>query len=270
MKDVKEITDKLEQGVKDLFASEGYADYLRFMGKFHNYSANNSLLIFMQKPDATLVAGYQTWKNKFRRQVRKGETGIVILAPCPRKFIKRRENEDGSVDEEEIKYTTFRAVSVFDISQTDGDPIPESPCRVLRDDVEGYEAIIERLISVSPVRVGFEDIRTGANGYFHRGDERIAIKVGMPQAQTIKTLVHEIAHAMIHCVCGSEENVDRFTKEVQAESVAFTVCDVLGLDTSDYSFGYIAGWSTGKEAKELAASVEVIRATAGLILEGLG
>lgn len=269
MKDIKEITDKLEQGVKDVFDSETYAEYLRFMGRFHKYSANNSLLIYLQKPDASLVAGYQTWLKQFGRQVRKGEKGITILAPCPHKFKKRREEEDGTVTEEEIRYTTFRATTVFDISQTDGDPVPESPCKLLTGDVEEYEALMGKLEEVAPVPVCYEEIQTGANGYFSRVEGRIVVDSRLGQMQTLKTMIHEIAHAILHGEGAELEKADREMKEVQAESVAYTVCEALGLDSSDYSFGYIAGWSSGKDAKELTASLEVIRATADMILKGL-
>lgn len=267
MKDVKEITKELEQGVKDTFASEAYKEYLRFMAGFTHYSANNCWLIWKQMPDATLVAGYKAWQEK-GRQVRKGETGLTILAPNPKKFMKRREDEDGNVTEEEIKVMTFRAISVFDVSQTDGEEIPEHPCKTLDGSVEGFESLLNKLMQASPVPVAFEDIQTGANGFFAGAEGRIVVKAGMGQAQTIKTLVHEIAHAILHGKDGEEAQADRSTKEVQAESVAYTVCCALGLDTGEYSFGYVAGWSKDQEAKELCASLEIIRKTAKQIIEG--
>lgn len=268
MKDINEITEQLEQGVKGVYNSEKYMNYLRFVAKFHNYSINNSLLIWLQKPTASYVAGYQTWAKKLNRQVRKGEKGITILAPCPHKFVKEVVMEDGTVDEQEIKYTTFRPVSVFDISQTDGEEVP-SICEQLTGQVENFNELFEGLKKVSPAPIEFEDIQTGANGYFNPGTGVIRIKDGMSEMQTIKTTVHEIAHAILHGKDGDEEGAKRSTKEVQAESVAFTVCTMLGLDTSGYSFEYIADWSQGRDAKELTASMEAIRKTANTIYEGL-
>ena len=269
MKDIKEITEKLEQGVKDVFEGAEYKAYLDFMSKFYDYSVNNTILIFMQKPEASLVAGYKAWQTKFKRQVRKGEKGITILAPCPHKFKKEVEDEDGNKVEKEIQYTTFRAISVFDISQTDGEEIP-SIVTELSGEVEDFNELLEKLQTLSPVPVSFEDIQSGAKGYYSHAELRIAVKEGMSEQQTIKTLIHEIAHAMLHNrESGEEKDADRNTKEVQAESVAYTVCHSLGLDTSDYSFGYVAGWSKGKEVKELKASMEVIRKTAKAIIEDL-
>lgn len=264
--DIKKITEQLEQGVKEVFESDKYKEYLSFMGKFHDYSVNNIVLIMMQKPNASLVAGYKTWQTKFNRQVRKGEKAIKILAPCPHKIEK--EDEDGN--KQEIRWTTFRAVSVFDISQTDGDKAPESIVNVLTGEVKGYDELLKSLIKASPVKVDFENITNGSNGYFSSAEKRIAIKQGMSEQQTIKTLVHEISHALLHDKeHGAEKDADRNTKEVQAESVAYTVCNMLGLDTSDYSFGYIAGWSKDKDAKELSASMEVVRNTAKAIVDSL-
>lgn len=270
MKDIKEITEKLEQGVKDVFNSAEYMEYLSFMAKFHKYSFNNSLLIWMQKPDASHVAGYQAWKKNFKRNVKKGEKGITILAPIPRKFKKEVVNENGETEEVEIDYTAFRAVTVFDISQTEGEAVPSHPCHELEGEVENFDSLLEALKKIAPVPVGFEAIEGGANGYFHTVDKRIAVREGMSQAQTIKTLVHEISHAILHDrEAGEEKEADRHTKEVQAESVAYTVCSFLGLDTSDYSFGYVAGWSQGREVKELEKSMEVIRKTASQIIDTL-
>lgn len=258
MKDIKAITEQLEQGVKEVFTSDKYIEYLQFMSKFTSYSFNNTMLIFLQKPNASLVAGYKSWQQK-GRQVRKGEKAITILAPCPHK--REVETEDGEA--KEITWTSFRPVSVFDVSQTDGEDIPTSCCEMLNGEVEGYAELIAKLESISPVPVGYENIKGGANGYYSNAEKRIAIQEGMSEAQTIKTLVHEISHAILHdSEDGEEKEADRRTREVQAESVAYTVCSMLGLDTSDYSFGYVAGWSTGKEIKELNASMEVIRQTA--------
>ena len=271
-KDVKEITEKLEAGVKAIFASPEYKEYLEFMGKFYNYSANNCMLIWMQKPDASLVAGYKSWLTKFNRQVRKGENGITILDPIPHKFTKEVINQDGDPEEVEVNYTSFRAVSVFDISQTDGEAIPTNPygCNEMTGTVEEYGEIMQKLRAVSPVRIDFEEIEGGALGYFNHADNRIAIKEGMSQVQTVKTTIHEVAHAILHNKQnGAEKDADRNTKEVEAESVAYTVCSMLGLDVSEYSFGYVAGWSTGKDAKELTISMEVIRKTAKEMIDSL-
>lgn len=264
--DIKEITEQLEKGVKDVFESDKYKDYLKFMSKFYNYSVNNILLIMMQKPEASLVAGYKAWQTKFKRQVRKGEKGITILAPCPHKTTK--EDEDGN--QREIQWMSFRAVKVFDVSQTDGEDIPTGCCDVLTGDVEDFENCLQKLRNISPVEICLEDVNDGSNGFYSLVEKRIVVKVGMSEQQTIKTTIHEIAHAILHDrETGEFKDVDRNTREVQAESVAYTVCSMLGLDTSDYSFGYVAGWSSGKEVKELSDSMETIRQTAKTIFEGL-
>lgn len=267
MKDIKEITEQLEQGVKGVYNSEKYMNYLSFVARFHRYSINNSMLIWLQYPTASYVAGFRAWQ-KMNRQVRKGEKGIQILAPCPHKIVKEVLLEDGTVDEREITYTTFRPVSVFDISQTDGEEIP-AICNQLSGEVENFSGLFEALKKVSPAPVEFEDIQTGANGYFNSEACIIRIKEGMSEMQTIKTLLHEIAHAILHGKDGDEEGAKRSKKEVQAESVAFTVCSMLGLDTSGYSFEYIADWSQGREAKELTDSMETIRKTANYIYDSL-
>ena len=261
-KNIKEITEKLEQGVKEVFESDKYKDYLNFMSKFYNYSVNNIILIMMQKPTASLVAGYKAWQNKFKRQVRKGEKGITIIAPCPHKMIQEIDGE-----EVERSWMSYRATTVFDISQTDGDEVPEYVSE-LTGNVDGYNDLIQKLIAVSPVPVTFEEITSGANGFFKLDEKRIAVKNDMSEQQTVKTLIHEISHAILHDRDeGEAKDADRNTREVQAESVAYTVCNMLGLDTADYSFGYIAGWSEGKEVKELIGSMEVIRKTSNDILE---
>lgn len=265
---IEEITKELERGVKELFNSDSYKEYLDFMGKFHDYSVNNSILIYLQMPQATMVAGYQAWQTKFKRQVKKGEKGIRILAPVPHKMKKEVTYADGTTEEQEIKWNTFRPVSVFDISQTDGEEVPEI-CKDLTGNVDGYNELIEKLIAVSPVSVGYEDIKSAAKGYFSPIENKIVIKQGMSEEQTVKTMIHEIAHSLLHGNDGEEKEADSRTKEVQAESVAYTVCRMLGLNTEEYSFGYIAGWSEGKESKELNQSMEVIRNTANKIMEGI-
>ena len=263
---IKEITEQLEQGVKDVFTSENYINYLQTMSKFHTYSLNNQLLIWMQKPEATHVAGYKTWQKSFKRQVRKGEKGIKILAPIPCKFKKEVQTEDG-IEEKEIQYNRFRAVPVFDISQTDGEDLP-TIVKVLDGDVDGYEDLLQKLQDASPVPVEFKEIDGSGNGYFHTADKVIAIQDGMSQIQTIKTAIHEIAHSILHDKDeGLEKDADRSLKECQAESVAYIVSNYLGLDTSDYSFGYVAGWCRKSNTDELKANLEVIRNAANQIIE---
>lgn len=270
MKDMKEITKQLEDGVKAVYNSEEYKRYLDFMGRFYDYSVNNIILIMMQKPEASLVAGYKAWQSKFNRQVRKGEKGITIIAPCPHKYKKDVVLADGTTEEHEFNWTSFRAVSVFDVSQTDGEEIPDGVCKELNGDVADYESLKAKLVAVSPVPIAFEDIDNGANGYFKLDEKRIVVKEGMSEQQTIKTTIHEIAHSILHDKDnGADKEADKHTREVQAESIAYSVCQAIGLDTSDYSFGYIAGWSQGKDVKELTASMELIRKTANQILDGL-
>lgn len=265
--EIKKITEDLEKNILEIFENGDYEKYLDCMTKFHRYSVNNSLLIWAQMPNATYVTGYQKWKKEFNRQVRKGETSIKILAPI---FRKEKVEENG-VEKEVQRLVSFKTVSVFDISQTDGDDLPTAPCKIvdeLEGTITGYEDLFGKLEKVSPVPIGFEDIKGGAHGYFNPSSKRIAIKTGMSELQTIKTTIHEIAHAILHNrEDGEEKEADRHTKEVQAESVAYTVCKYMGLETSDYSFGYITGWSKGKEAKELIQSMEAIRKTANTIIE---
>lgn len=265
-KDIKEITAQLEKGVKDVYESDQYKEYLDFMSKFYNYSTNNILLIMMQKPEASLIAGYKSWQTKFKRQVRKGEKGITILAPCPHKAIKQDENGE----EKEVRWTSFRAVKVFDISQTDGEAIPTGCSDMLTGSVDNYDLLIAGLSKISPVDIAFEKIDCSANGFYNTAEKKIVVDQGMSEQQTVKTMIHEISHAILHDRDhGSEKEVDRQTMEIQAESIAYTVCQVIGIDASDYSFGYVAGWGSGKEVKELTASMEVIRNTAKDIVEKL-
>lgn len=284
---VREITDKLEQGIKELFESEKFKEYLTTMSKFYNYSFNNTLLIAMQKPDATLIAGYTSWQRNFDRHVMKGEKGIKILAPAPYKAQEEREKIDPATQKPvldadgkpvtetvEVLRPAFKVVSVFDVSQTDGKELPDIAVDELTGSVENYAAFFEALKQESPVPISFEDIPGGAKGYFSHVENRIAIQDGMSEIQTVKTAIHEIAHAKLHAIkpdekVSPEERKDRHTKEVEAESVAYTVCQRYGIETSDYSFGYIAGWSSDKDTKELKGSLETIRSTAAEMIESI-
>lgn len=264
---IKEITDKLEKGVQELFNSESYTEYLKFMGKFHNYSFCNSMLIWSQMPEATLVAGYKAWQTKFNRNVKKGEKAIKILAPLPHKTKKEVTDENGNVEEKEIHWMTFRAVNVFDVSQTDGEEVPTFTVDELTGEVKGFDSLIQKLTDMSDSEVVFEEITSGAKGFYSLADKKVHVKEGMSEVQTVKTLIHEIAHSKLHGEGCKEKEADRYTREVQAESVAYTVCNYLGIDTSDYSFGYVTSWSSGKELKELMNSMEVIRKTAQEFIE---
>ena len=285
---LKEITDRLEQGITELFDSERYREYLRVMSKFHNYSFNNTLLIAMQKPDASLVAGFSAWKNNFGRNVIKGQKGIKIIAPSPYKVKQEMKKidphtqqpiigKDGKpvTEEKEITIPAYKVVSVFDVSQTEGKELPDIAVDELTGDVERYRDFFAALEKTSPVPIGFEQIPGSSHGYYHLEDKRIAIQEGMSELQTLKTAIHEIAHAKLHDIdLNAPENeqqprVDRRTREVEAESVAYTVCQHYGLDTSDYSFGYVAGWSSGRELSELKSSLETIRSAAAEIINSI-
>ena len=282
---VQELTDKLEQGLQDLFNSDSYRNYLSTMSKFHNYSFNNTLLIAMQKPDATLVAGYKAWQKNFERHVNKGEKAIRILAPAPYKIKEERDkiapvtqelllDKDGNPQKEEVEITipAFRAVSVFDVAQTDGKPIPELAGKELLSDVEGYQDMIRAVEAISPVPIELEEIAGDSKGYYDREAKRIAVQENMSESQTLKTMIHEVAHSKLHSKEVEQDEQmkkDRNTKEVEAESIAYTVCQHFGIDTSDYSFGYIAGWSSGRDTKELRSSMDTIRRTASELITGI-
>ena len=282
---VQELTDKLEQGLQDLFNSDSYRNYLSTMSKFHNYSFNNTLLIAMQKSDATLVAGYKAWQKNFERHVNKGEKAIRILAPAPYKIKEERDkidpltqelllDKDGNPQKEEVEITipAFRAVSVFDLSQTDGKPIPELTAKELLSDVEGYQDMIRAVEAISPVPIELEEIAGDSKGYYDREAKRIAVQENMSESQTLKTMIHEVAHSKLHSKEVEQDEQmrkDRNTKEVEAKSVAYTVCQHFGIDTSDYSFGYIAGWSSGRDTKELRSSMDTIRKTASELITGI-
>ena len=284
---LKEITDRLEQGITELFDSERYKEYLRVMSKFHNYSFNNTLLIAMQKPDASLVAGFSAWKNNFERNVMKGQKGIKIIAPSPFKVKQEMQKidphtqkpvigKDGKpvTEEKEITIPAYKVVTVFDVSQTEGKELPDIAVDELTGDVDRYKDFFAALEKTSPVPIAFEKIEGGSHGYYHLADKRIALNEGMSELQTLKTAIHEIAHAKLHDIDlnapkDEQPRVDRNTREVEAESVAYTVCQHYGLDTSDYSFGYVAGWSSGRELAELKSSLETIRSAAAEIINSI-
>lgn len=279
---VKEITNQLEEGIANLFESDAFKQYLTTLSKFHNYSLNNTLLIAMQKPDATLVAGYTAWQKQFGRQVQKGEKAIKILAPAPYKKKVNVEKQDPNTGEvlrnpdgtaqteiQEVMQPAFKIVNVFDISSTEGKELPTIGVDELLGDVKQYENFMNALKAFCPVPIAFEQIDSGAKGYYHQTEQRIALQEGMSEVQTVKTLIHEMAHQKLHAVdpttkepIGENGNQTRHAKEVEAESVAFTVCQHFGIDTSDYSFAYVAGWSHGKETPELKASLNTIRQAA--------
>lgn len=272
---MKEITDRLETGIQELFESDRFRAYLDTMARFHNYSFNNTILIAMQ--GGQLVAGYNKWRDEFHRNVKKGEKGIKIFAPAPYKVKKDVpkldaqgqpvKDKDGNTvtEQKEVQVPAFKIVSVFDVSQTEGEPLPSLGVEELTGSVEQYQDFFKALEQTSPVSIGFEDIPGSSHGYYHLTEKRIAIQEGMSELQTLKTAIHEIAHSKLHAIdpeAPATDRPDSRTREVQAESVAYTVCQHYGLDTSDYSFGYVAGWSSGRDLKELKASLETIRATA--------
>ena len=285
---LKEITDRLEQGILEVFESERYKEYLRIMSKFHHYSFNNTMLIALQKPDASLIAGFSAWKNSHGRTVKKGEKGIRIIAPAP--FKVRQEIEkldpktnmplvgaDGKAvtEEKEITIPAYKVVSVFDVSQTEGKEIPSIGVNELTGDVSQYEDFFTALKKASPVPIALEHIDGSTHGYYHLAEKRIAIDDNMSELQTLKTAIHEIAHAKLHDIDlnapkeEKENHPNQRTREVEAESVAYTVCQHYGLDTSDYSFGYVAGWSSGKELSELKGSLETIRLAASELIDSI-
>lgn len=282
-KDMDSIMQSLESGVEEFFTSNRYQEFLKTMAKFHNYSFNNTMLIAMQRPDATLVTSYKNWQS-MGRQVMKGEKGITIIAPAPYKKMKEKEvldenqrpimGTDGKPKTEQVEVTVphFKAVTVFDIAQTSGEPIQTLAPELLTAAVQDFDSFMQAIQKISPVPIRFDEIDGNANGYYHNADKEIVIKKGLSESQTLKTAIHETAHAKLHDKeimesLGVEK--DRLTKEVEAESVAYCVCSSFGLDTSDYSFPYIAGWSSSREMKEMKASMDVIRKTAGEMIDQL-
>ena len=278
--EMEEITTKLEKGVKDIFTTDGYKDYLNFCAKLPRYSVNNQILIMLQKPDATMCQSFTNWKE-MNRFVRKGEKGIRILAPAPYKMQKEQDKTDASgkpvldKDGEPVKETVevtinaFKPVSTFDINQTEGDPVPTVGVTELTGSVEGYEALLQAIKEVVPVPISFEQIDSGAKGFYHLEENRIVIQEGMSEAQTVKTLLHEASHQALHsreAMLASGEQKSKNQKETEAESVAYVVCQHYGIDTSDYSFAYVATWSADKEVPELKASLDTIRRTASELI----
>lgn len=276
---VKEFTESLEKGITELFDSDRYREYLKTMSKFYNYSINNTILIAMQKPEATLIAGYRAWEIKFGRHVKKGEKAIRIFAPMKfqtKEFSsdesKNLENHSKNEEESsEIIRTGFRAASVFDISQTEGKELPNIAVDPLVGTAEGCDYLISELIALSPVPVLFTEINGAANGYFDPTEKVIAVKDSLSDIHRLKTLIHEIAHAKLHdkTVEIYDHAKDRQTMEVEAESIAYVVSQNFGIDTSEYSFGYIAAWSSGRDMKELKASLETIQKSASEMIEEL-
>lgn len=279
-KEMDEITVKLEKGVKDIFTTDSYKDYLNFCAKLPRYSVNNQILIMLQKPDATMCQSFSGWKE-MNRHVVKGEKGIRILAPAPYKMEREQDkvdasgkvilDKDGEPVKEKVEVTVnaFKPVSTFDVSQTDGDPIPTIGVAELSQSVDGYKTLLDAITEVVPVPITFENIESGAKGYFHLEDNRIAVQEGMSEAQTVKTILHEAAHQALHskeAQDSSSEKKSKNQKETEAESVAYVVCQHYGIDTSDYSFGYVASWSEGKEVPELKASLNTIRQTASELI----
>lgn len=274
---IEDIMDKLETGLKDMFSGETYKTYLSTMSKFHNYSLNNTLLIAMQKPDAQLVAGFNAWKKNFGRHVKKGEKGIRILQPAPYKVQYEREKTDpktgkpvldasGNPQKEtvEIEKPAFRVASVFDISQTEGKELPTLGVKELTGDVQQYNRLVEALVKTCPVAIRYEEIAGGVKGYYSLSENIIALQKDMSQMQTVKTLIHEMSHQRLHSeevVKETGEKKDSQTREVEAESIAYAVCQHYGIDTSEYSFAYIAGWAGSKELDALRGSLQTIRDT---------
>lgn len=269
---VAELTDQLEAGIMELYASGRYEEYLRMMSKFHQYSIGNVMLIYLQCPHATRVAGYRQWKETFGRQVKREEKGIKILSPCPyKRILEQAQADQGDGQQAEtvtVKYLHFKVATVFDVSQTEGRELPTLGVDELTGDVPGYADLYGGLTTYAPVPVEVEPVPGEAKGYFSPQEQRIVLRPGMSQVQTLKTLVHEIAHSKLHTPeqMKPEEQRGRREKEVEAESVAYVVCQHFGISTSDYSFGYIAGWSKGKELAELKASLDAIRTTAAEII----
>ncbi len=259
----KESAEKaLIDGVKYCYTEGNFKKYLDVVSRFHDYSINNCMLIAWQNPDATYVAGFSAWRDKFKRNVRKGEKAIKILAPVPKKIIVKDVNPDGAETEREVRFTRFRSVNVFDISQTDGEDLP-SICKRLDGMVDDYDDVINKLIALAKPNVRFDDLKGKANGYYSRVTDEIVIQSGMSQKMTIKTLAHEIAHSIMHSDAFIE--IPRSIKEMQAESVAYMVCKQIGIDTDEYTFEYVASWASG-DTKKLSEQMDICRKTSDMIV----
>ncbi len=278
---IKELTEQLHDGIKNLFESDRYRDYLQAMAKFHNYSFNNSLLIWAQRPDATAVAGYRAWQTKFQRTVNPGAKGIMIYEPASYKRTLREVitdadgnplyDEDGNKITQAVERTfpTFKVGYVFAYEDTNGKPLP-SIVSIVDKEVDNFGSVMDALRKISPAPIRFDSVDGGANGYYDLVNREIVVKDTLPQAQKIKTAVHEVAHSILHDkIDGLDQEANKREMEVSAESVAFVVCSWLGLDTSEYSFGYVGGWSAGKELKELQQKMEKICTTASMIISGI-
>ncbi len=265
-KQIDQIMDKIDEGVKKVYQSENYQNYLKSMAKFHQYSLNNCLLIWMQKPDATMVQGYNAWKTKFNRTVKRGEKGIRIIIPIRRKQMYPVIIDNELVIDKEPVITGYKSASVFDISQTAGDDLPFYMHDILPGMVKDYDMFQEALLLVSPVPVVFEDIPSGAHGYYQPKEEQIVIQKDMSEVQTIKTMLHEIAHSLLHGPDKPQSQADASKREIQAESAAYAICSYYGIDTSEYSFPYIAGWQKEMNEEELKASLLAIRNTCVYII----
>ena len=265
----KKLLESLEQSIQEVFESDKWKEYLDTCSKFHHYSVNNCILILIQKKDATQCASFNAWK-KLGRTVKHGEKGIRILAPAPfkKEVIKQSRGEDGAkltdvngnavTEKDMVVVPWYKVVYTFDISQTEGKELP-GVCEELKGTVDNYEQLKDAVIKVSGVPVKFEEIDSGAKGFYSRDTDSITVKKEMENTQTIKTLVHEMTHAKLHSgAC----DLDRKTEEVQAESTAYVVCKHFGIDTDSYSFEYLAGWSSGKELKELKQSMNIVQKTA--------
>lgn len=278
---IKELTEKLQAGIQELYDSDKYRDYLRTMAKFTNYSFNNTVLIWAQRPDASAVAGYRAWQTKFDRTVNPGAKGIMIYEPTNYKRILKEKvldqdgnpvkDQDGNFVTREVERTfpSFKVGYVFAYEDTSGKPLP-CIVSILDKDVDDYDTLMNALQAVSPAPIRFAPVPGTANGYYDLGKREICVDCGLPQLQKVKTSIHEIAHGLLHDkVTGEDPQATQREMEVSAESVAFVVCSYLGLDTSDYSFGYVGGWSAGKELKELQQKMEVIRKAANTIISGI-
>lgn len=260
------LTAQLENGIEEVFTSGKLTDYLTMMAKFPNYSASNCLLIMLQRPTAKHVCGYVTWKKEFNRHVKKGENAIHILGGSPRKGKRKTKDENGKEVTEEYTYIKYFPCAVFADDQTEGDDLPEL-CRELKNNVDNYVFIKEKLKSIANVPIYIESTNSEAKGYFSPMENKIVVQDGMSESQTIKTMVHELTHSILHCKGGIQESADRDTKEIQAESVAFIVCHHLGIESDDYSFPYLASWASEKGMKAVRENLDLIQKTAFELIE---